>query len=451
MKPKKIVMSVLLLLVSSILPVCLLFRDERLWVSITVLVSLLSALTYLLATQNHSLLFAVVIIANHVIYFPGAGLSRLIIIFTLFFALFLFGMAEKPANSKLFFTTVSMTIVYILFLVVTKPRIIRGEWYILYFEAALFFLFTQLVQWNLEKIKQVAFLYVLVIMVYGLLEYLITGATRIAGPMQSATAFGVILVISWATWISMEIFSKKPDLILAFAVTVPVIFVMFRTGTRMGFVGLVFACLLIIILKVNTSSKTFLTKTALISTMLSLLFLLLVTGWALLPDDLIIKAGFEPMIKGKIDASNMGRILAWGVALKAFQANPLLGIGNGNFPDFMKEYFLEKNITASAPNIFILPHAHNIPLTILSENGIVGFMIATIVLIICLYSIIRKLRDSKDNRIYGLLTGLCVMLFLGMFDAIPYFPSTQVWGAWFLAVMIQFKTDNSKQEIEACT
>lgn len=443
MKSKNISNS-LFLIISSILPVILLSGNEHSLVSIIVLTFFLGSLTYLYATRNYSFLFAVVITANHVIYFSGAGLSRLTLFIIVFFVLMLFCLLEKPPNTKLFFITVSLVTVYILFLIVLKPNIIRVNWYMLYIETGLFFVFTQFVPWDIQKIKQVFLLHLLFIIVYGFFEFFITGALRIKGPMQSATAFGVVIVILWATWISIELLSKKPSLLLASAVTIPVIFIMIRTGTRMSFVGFAFTSMLIVVSKINTMSITFGKKIWLaLSTNISLL-LILVAVWVILPENLIIKSGFDSMIKGEIDVSNMGRIVAWVVAAKAFMAHPLFGIGNGNFAEFMRTYFSEINLSAYNSNFFVLPHAHNMPLTILSENGIIGFIISATLIIICIYSVVVKLRISKDNRLYGLLIGLSVTLFLGMFDSIPYFPSTQVWGAWFLAVLIQFETDTSE-------
>lgn len=448
MKIKSIFAPFLLILVSIFLTFIMLNWNDYGWVSIVALIAFAGAVIYSLITNDFAPLFAVLIAANHSVFFEGTLVFRLISFGIVVFVLALLSLIEGANKRKFFLYSCIPIAIYLLIIIGLRPNKVRFDWYVLYFETACFFAFTQLFTWNIKKIQKVVLIHLVYISIFGIIEQLFFVNNRLAGPMQSPTVFGVVLVLLWSLWFSIELLSKKPDIAKAVGISLPVFVVILWTGTRMGLVGFVLTFILLLIFKVYTTSISLGGKIYLLVLSLLVLFVAIYVVWTILPDNMIIKAGFKSLLEGKIDLSNMGRLVVWWVAYNAFLSYPVFGIGNGNFMEFTEKFYEQMGLTGELTELFSLSHAHNVFLIILSENGIVGFLVALTVLVVCIVSIITNLKQSKDNRIFGLLIGLCVMMALGMVDAVPYFPSTQLWGVWLFAVIIQLKPDNIPEKNE---
>jgi probable O-glycosylation ligase (exosortase A-associated) len=172
------------------------------------------------------------------------------------------------------------------------------------------------------------------------------------------------------------------------------------TGSRGGFLGLVF---LLLLLWVRSRRKV-----------LGLFVALAVFGvlWTTAP------AGYRERIHGILhyqqDESAMARVYLREAAIRMFLHNPLVGIGVGNFNDFARNYGAMTSQTA-----------HNMYLLVLGELGALGILVF-------LYIWLRALREAKalgrgDDWLrralgWGAFVGLLDMMVTGYFLSLSYYP-----------------------------
>ena len=162
--------------------------------------------------------------------------------------------------------------------------------------------------------------------------------------------------------------------------------------------------------------------------------------WQLLPDDLFLKQGMSTFLSGNLDISSLGRLGAWATALNIIHTDPIWGVGPGNFL-VRNKMFLDTY--SMIPIVEIVPrlgHAHNVFLLVLSEQGFVGFTVLGSFCMIGLYFLLRFIRRTKSGLGLALLSGGIVTLFLGMFDVFPLFPSSLVWGAWYMSILYSLRS-----------
>jgi O-antigen ligase len=259
--------------------------------------------------------------------------------------------------------------------------------------------------------------------------------------MLSASAYGLQIAIVWSIWFSYELLKAKPRYMLVAAYTVFAAAVMIATGTRGALIGIVIAFALTLLVRIFAAAKgTFNKKLLTLGISGAAAALLAVAVWVLLPDDLTVKKTFQSLLHGKVDESNMGRLFAWHCSLEAFKESPLLGIGNGNFMRFIQQNYGHLPL----PSLFrTLPHAHNVTLIILSENGIFGIAIAFTIIFMALRQVLRhaKTPAGASPQAYSLIIGFAVMYITSMFDAVPYYPSCIIWGAWLFGAMAQLPAE----------
>ncbi len=438
-----IFLTALISLFSLTLTVSFLINNEDAWISVIALSVLCIAITVLAVYKNPALLIFFFIVLNHLAFSDGITVSRLLIpgIAVLLSPLLIFEL--KPPNLKPALFSVVFVLFYYIVIFLVNPFPIKLGWFIVHLESLLFFIIVQLFKWDLKKIMQVINLHLIFLLIFGVFEHFFYYQERIRGPMQSATAFGVLLVVVWSIWISYNIFKEKRNTLLVLVITVLTFLIILWTGTRMAILGIILTFFFIsVILVLNTQFTPFIKVTFLISMPVFLcIFFLLV--WHLIPDNLTVKKSFEYLLSGTIDLSNIGRIVGWFSALKAFDANPIFGIGNGNFLQFQENLMRSIGINLEIFGIGLVTHAHNLYLIILSENGLFGLSIILYIFISALYNYIRYLKNSTDKDGYCLLVGLLVLCTLCFFDAIPYFPPTLGWGAWFFGSLLQISFQKS--------
>lgn len=135
------------------------------------------------------------------------------------------------------------------------------------------------------------------------------------------------------------------------------------------------------------------------------------------------------------------------IAWHMFLANPLGGIGAGNF---ISTYVNDEYTSPLVNSKHILVHAHNIYFKFLSENGIIGFIgfISLIMyqLIISYVNIVK----SKDKIIIAMFLSIAGMLAHGWFDvcfSARYYAMTY-WLLWGITVYIMYFC---KEEIKCST
>jgi O-antigen ligase len=396
--------------------------------------------------ENPSVFFVVVFFINHIMFVDGGHYSNFLLVGTILILSPVFFYLKKPKRLMPLFLPASLVLLYYLLVLFLKPYTLNGIWVMVHFEAMAVFILTQFLSWNTEKIANVSKLHMIALVIFGIFEVTLSYTSRIRGPMFSSTVYGVLLVIVWSIWLSYELLKANPQYKSAFIYTIFAIAIMIATGTRMTAIGVAATFALILLTRSFAVNKGHIYKKILkfgLSGVAAALIIIAI--WTLLPQDLHIKKGFQSIIEGQVDDSNMGRLFAWYCGIQAFKESPLLGIGNGNFMQFIQQHYGAFPIPTWYRTI---PHAHNATLVILSENGIFGIMTVLILVCMALLQVFRHIKQSNfANSGYCLIIGFAVMYLLSMFDAVPYYPSCMVWGAWFLGALMQLPVERKENTI----
>jgi O-antigen ligase len=108
------------------------------------------------------------------------------------------------------------------------------------------------------------------------------------------------------------------------------------------------------------------------------------------------QANWERMLTIKnevVEGGSMnGRSAIWRAGLQAFQDRPLMGAGPGTFTDAIQPYY--RNTRRRI-------YSHNLAIGMLVEEGIVGFVLFTAILVACAWTIFRLPRP--DRALWGVL------------------------------------------------
>ncbi|KMQ51117.1 hypothetical protein CHISP_2040 [Chitinispirillum alkaliphilum] len=414
-------------------------RNFSVFISLTVLSTVLFSVLYLTIYNDYTLLFASLLIANHFLGQQGHVIARYTILATVIFVIPLIFYLKKPPNITPTIVSICCFVVYYSAVMILRPYSISTNWFLVHLESLLLFIICQFLNWDLFKIKKVLFIHLAILLLYSIPELILYSKDRIEGPMLSATAYGVIITLIWATWFSMEMFNCKPSKTRLIAVTVATLFVITATGTRMGYVGVFITAVSLLLIRTYLLNKNVFIRILKIAASFLIFLSVMTFVWVVLPDDLVIKQNFSGMLQGEIDASNLGRLFVWYTGLQAFLHNPVLGVGSGNFFDFITVFY-------GTSNIYRFVHAHNVSIILLSELGLIGFLSFFLIISMAVFSLIKYLRTpGRSEEGFGLLIGFIVMVCLSFFDAIPYFPSTQLWGVWFISVLCKMAYNKPKQ------
>jgi len=298
------------------------------------------------------------------------------------------------------------------------------------------FLWTMLAKWDKKSILFIIEIYGIYWLIWGFLEKLIFNPSRIGGPSDSATGYAIVLCILWSIWF-VHSCKQRINLAILVSITSLVLLAIVFSGSRMGIIGLCVG-ILFGIYSYSFANST-VSNTAIISKsikfLISIIFVSIVflIVWNAFIKDFLIAKTMESILHGKIDSSNMGRILAWLSAYDAFSNNKIWGAGPHTFSDFYLKFL--KTIPNIGLSRKVPPHAHNEILQILSEFGLIGFMHLSVVVSFCLFSIINYMRKNKDETIcYGLIAGFSVFFLLIFVDGMPSFGLIP----WIMGVMASF-------------
>jgi O-antigen ligase len=327
------------------------------------------------------------------------------------------------------------------FVLLVKPFPI--EYIFFYINAVCFVFFwgSSLLKWDSAKVQTILNAHLAFMITWGFIERVISSEPRIEGPALSSTNFAVMLVVAWTIWLINGLIERKYKWQTLSIVSVLVLVVVLFSGTRMGMLGMGLCGVLMIIsklyLKYERQVMRFLMYFA-ISFVVFCGFAYVL--WQLLPDDLFLKQGMSTFLSGNLDISSLGRLGAWATALNIIHTDPIWGVGPGNFL-VRNKMFLDTY--SMIPIVEIVPrlgHAHNVFLLVLSEQGFVGFTVLGSFCMIGLYFLLRFIRRTKSGLGLALLSGGIVTLFLGMFDVFPLFPSSLVWGAWYMSILYSLRS-----------
>lgn len=407
----------------------------------------LSCFSSFALNKPHASVLLVILASNQMAISSAPGtLSHPGVIYAVLFAAILhFLTTLLSANQNKAFLLISLLpIAYILVIFYIKPYKINTDHYLGYLAALFIFAWIMLLKWDTKNVVNFLTAYGSILILSGIFEKLVVGSPRIGLILTGATAYGVVISIVWTIWTINSYLSKMHSTAVIFAGTLLTFVAIILSGTRMSliglFAGLGLICLSAIIIR---NDKASIIKVALYSVgIVAMLVLLSVIMWNVFPDNLYLKAAFSSMVEGDLDKSNAKRVLAWICGIDLFERNKLLGIGPGNFYNEMKLFLNASGI--SLRDVPAMVHAHNIYIVTLSEHGIVGFLVLSTFISLCLLQLfLYFLKDRHCPEFFSIFSGFAVIAVLGLVDAIPLFlPSASI-AAWMLGVSASFRARNS--------
>ncbi|MBT1071830.1 O-antigen ligase family protein [Pelotalea chapellei] len=139
------------------------------------------------------------------------------------------------------------------------------------------------------------------------------------------------------------------------------------------------------------------------------------------------------------------RIELWKVGLKAFAANPIIGVGQGNIPIVINQYQYDSSGKSYWDRDMWGRALHSVYFTLLAELGLVG----TVLVGLMFRELLRKHRKilntkvSPDNKAYAvghlnraLMTSLFGFLVTGIFLSVFYYPPLWNIAALFMTLSL---------------
>lgn len=130
---------------------------------------------------------------------------------------------------------------------------------------------------------------------------------------------------------------------------------------------------------------------------------------------------FSSVANVKNDASNLERINRWICAVRMFEEHPVLGFGPGTYQFEYNRYQTVSNKTYISTNRGDRGNAHSEYLAFLSESGILGFVLFLAIVLLGLYYGMQNhyaLKNDFLKRInLGVLLGLVSYFFHGIFNS----------------------------------
>jgi O-antigen ligase len=121
------------------------------------------------------------------------------------------------------------------------------------------------------------------------------------------------------------------------------------------------------------------------------------------------------------------RVDIWHTALNIWENHPVIGVGLGGFPQAYSQAFVPGKAFLPSTVFQPPPHAHNIFLQLMAEQGILG-LLAFVAILIAAVRITLRLRSSRDRSARllgsGLLAALVAFLVHNLFDVTFEDPQT---------------------------
>ena len=140
-----------------------------------------------------------------------------------------------------------------------------------------------------------------------------------------------------------------------------------------------------------------------------------------------VKANYEDFVEKGDPTSSVGvRLVWWESSIRAFNAQPLFGIGQGSMPVWLsKDDALKKYRRINQKwyrNVKSASHIHNTYLSILAEGGLVGILLLLSTISLLIKSVIPKNFDSSQSILIASI--FILWLTAGIFDSFLYHSQT---------------------------
>ncbi len=152
------------------------------------------------------------------------------------------------------------------------------------------------------------------------------------------------------------------------------------------------------------------------------------------------------------NASNLERINRWQAAIRMFNERPFLGWGPGTYQFVYAPFQRSKEKTIISTNAGDLGNAHNEYLGPLSEQGVLGMLVVTLIMIFSVYTALKVYKYAHDKEVK--LLALITLLALGTYfthGMLNNFLDTDkasvpVWGFLAMIVALDLYHKDKKQE-----
>lgn len=250
---------------------------------------------------------------------------------------------------------------------------------------------------------------------YGLAEFAIS-ESRLVGTLGNAGYLAIYMLfhVFFAIWRFLE--SKSIGGKIIYASIIPLFsFVLFETGTRGTFIGLVVG-VMVMSTYIAIFNQYFFVSRKFVMTASVLLFASAGTFFVL-KDINVIKSDERLVRIANISMEDLDdRIIIWGIAWKGIKEKPLLGYGQNNFNYVYNKYYDPRLFEAQW-----FDRTHNIILEWLIAGGFLGLFAYLSIFAWCAwYLLLRPMLNKEDNSFTTLERGLL----LGMLAA--YFTQSLV-------------------------
>lgn len=354
----------------------------------------------------------------------------------------LMGLVKREVKvDRLWFVPLFVMTLYFGLVLLKRPYSVHISFYFVDLVGLALFAAVSLFRWDKVRVQNLLNAHILYTIVWCIIEYIFCYTDRVSGPSLSSTNLAALITASWTIWFINGWLSgmlRWPFLALG---SMAVCLCVVLSGSRMGFIGIgvggMFAVIFFFMRNMRERLLPLLGRVVLIFAALAVLAVLL---WFVLPDELLIKRGFNLLAEGKLDRSSLGRIGVWLTALDAIKKSPVWGCGPGNFLRLNKLFLEQFNMIPLMRYVPRLGHAHNIYLMILSEQGIVGFLALGSVCVVCFRELFLYIKNMWDGFGFALLGGAIVFMILGCIDVFPLYPSSLGWGAWYMGVLFSLRS-----------
>lgn len=351
---------------------------------------------------------------------------------------------NHPTGKKIFWFFAISVSSYCFLLMFIKPysKPVPMAWIIFYMVQLAIFSWSMLIRWDTKKIMNIVVFHLIYLLAYGFIEKLALNPLRIGGPTTHATNYAILLTFLWTMWFVEAFLSKKHSIPVLVLASFLILFAVFLSGTRMGLVGIIIGLLgaFATSIWIRNLHKSLVKRLAYVFSIFLIIIITIAVIWQFLPQDTFIIRAWNVLLSGNLDASAMGRLVAWASSLDSFSKHPVWGVGPGNFVQANTE-FIAKYVPLPAQNsIPELKHAHSIGLNVLAENGLVAFIMLLTIILVCYFQLAKFLiRNPRNSMGYMLLFGGIVIFCLPMIDMIP----SPGWDSWYYGILASLGFHNN--------
>ena len=146
-------------------------------------------------------------------------------------------------------------------------------------------------------------------------------------------------------------------------------------------------------------------------------------------------------------SQNISRIELWKTAVSMIKDHMILGVGNGNFPEYYGKYLADGEKTNK--NLQSIIHPHNAFLKAFSELGLLGFLSFTVMMISSFFKVFGFIKTEGDGFYKSFYTGVFIslfsMVFMNFLD--NFFSSPKVVVYYFIVIGVCEGIKNNRLEV----